>query len=197
MAYPRLRREGSRNRKEAIPYRDCIETVHVGRWDAQKRARQLQTKVESDGFVKPARMTLRQYLHRWLENSAEPEVRPRTFARYKEIVVRHLIPNLGNLQLKELQATHIEGYMVKARKQGRIEGHIDGSGGLSAQTVQHHYRVLSAALTHAADTEYLGRNVARKVKPPTPIKNEVEPLTREEVGKLLHAAFNTDFIIPF
>jgi len=55
---------------------------------------------------------------------------------------------------------------------------------------------LSAALTHAVDTEYLGRNVARKVKPPTPIKNEVEPLTREEVGKLLHAAFNTEFYYP-
>ena len=55
---------------------------------------------------------------------------------------------------------------------------------------------MSAALTHAADTEYLGRNVARKVKPPTPIKKEVEPLTREEVGKLLHAAFNTEFYYP-
>ena len=44
--------------------------------------------------------------------------------------------------------------------------------------------------------QVLGRNVAKFVKPPRPIKKEVEPLTREDVGKLLQAGFNTEFYHP-
>ena len=169
-----------------------IETVHGTKREAQRRSRQLQTQVEAGGYVEPSRITLGQYLLRWLETSAEPNVRPRTFARYKEIVVRHLVPNLGNIQLKQLQPSHIESYYAAALKNGRV----DGAGGLSAQTIQHHARVLSQALSHAVNMQVLGRNVAQNVKPPRPQKKDFEPLTRTDVGKLLQAAFNTEFYYP-
>mgnify|MGYP001252876902 CR=1 FL=1 len=137
-----------------------IETVHGGRRDAQKRARQLQTQVEAGVFIDQSRVTVGQYLTRWLETYAEPKVRPRTFKRYKEIVTLHLVPNLGNIQLKQLQPSHIEAYYANARKQGRV----DGTGGLSAQTVQHHARVLSQALTHAVNKDVLGRKTWRRTK---------------------------------
>ena len=172
--------------------RYIIETVHGGRRDAQRRARQLQTQVDAGGFVEQSRVTLGQYLQHWLENTAEPNVRPRTFKRYREIVTRHLIPNLGNIQLKQLQASHVESYYAKALKQGRV----DGTGGLSAQTVQHHARVLCQALNHAVSIESLGRNVAQNVKPPRPKKKEVEPLTRDDVRKLLREAYYTEFYYP-
>ena len=70
-----------------------IETFHGGLREAQRRARKLQTKVEDGGYLEPSRMTLGQYLQHWLENTAEPNVRPRTFKRYREIITRHLIPN--------------------------------------------------------------------------------------------------------
>jgi hypothetical protein len=141
-----------------------IETFHGGRREAQKRARKLQSEVDAGEVVAQSRITLGQYLTRWLETYAEPNVRPRTFKRYREIVTRHLVPNLGNIQLKQLQPSHIEAYYAKARKQGRV----DGTGGLSAQTVQHHGRVLFQALNHAVATQVLGRNVAQFVKPPRP-----------------------------
>ncbi len=110
--------------------RYIVETVHGGRREALKRARQLQTQVDAGGFVDQSRATLGQYLNRWLETSAEPNFRPRTFKRYKEIVTRHLVPNPGNIQLKQLQPSHIETYYAQASKQGRV----DGAGGLSAQS---------------------------------------------------------------
>jgi len=171
----------------------AIETYHGGWREAQRRARQLQTQVEAGGYVEPSRMTLGQYLQHWLENTVElKNVRPRTFKRYREIVTRHLIPNLGNIKLKQLQPSHIEAYYSKALKQGRI----DGTGGLSAQTVQHHARVLSQALSHGVNMEELGRNVAQKVKRPKPKRKEVEPLTRDGVSKLLQAAYHTEFYYP-
>lgn len=101
-------------------------------------------------------MNLSQYLHHWLENKAEPNVRPRTFNDYKEIVTRHLIPNLCNIQLEQFQPTHLETYYSRALEQGRL----DGKGGLWAQTVQHHHRMLSGVLNHAVNMQVLGRNAA-------------------------------------
>ena len=169
-----------------------IETVHGGRREAQKRARQLQTQVDAGGFVEQSRVTLGQYLVRWLDTYAEPNVRPRSFKRYKEIVTRHLVPNLGNIQLKQLQPSHIEAYYAQASRQGRV----DGTGGLSPQTIQHHGRVLSQALNHAVAMQVLGRNVAQFVKPPRPKRKDIAPLTRDGVGKLLQAAYHTEFYYP-
>ena len=169
--------------------RYITETISGGIREAQRRARQLQTQVESSGYVEPSKMNLSQYLHHWLENKT---VRPSTFKRYEAIVTRHLVPNLGKIPLKQLQPTQLETYYSTALKQGRL----DGKGGLSAQTVQHHHRVLSEALTHAVNMQVLGKNVARLVKPPTPKKKDIEPLTRAEVQRLLAAALNTQFYYP-
>lgn len=169
-----------------------IETVHGGRREAQKRARQLQTQVDAGGFVEQSRVTLGQYLMRWLDTYAEPNVRPRTFKRYREIVTRRLVPSLGNIQLKQLQPSHIEAYYAQASRQGRV----DGAGGLSPQTIQHHGRVLSQALNHAVAMQVLGRNVAQFVKPPRPKRKDIAPLTRDGVGKLLQAAYHTEFYYP-
>ena len=172
--------------------RYIIETVHGGRRDAQRRARQLQTQVEAGGFVEPSRMTLGQYLQHWLENAAGINVRPRTFKWYQEIVNLHIIPNMGNIQLKQLQPSHVERFYAKELKDGRV----DGNGGSSAQSVQHYGRVLSQALSHAVRMEVIGRNVALNVKPPRPKRKEIEPLTREGVAKLLQTAYHTEVYYP-
>jgi len=172
--------------------RYIAQTVHGGYREAQRTARKLQTGVEESGYVRPSNITLSQYLQQWLKDRAEPRVRPRTFNRYKEIVQLHLIPNLGNIRLKQLQPEHIEAYYAKARKQGRL----DGKGGLSAQTVQHHAQVLNQSLSHAVKTKVIGRNEAKDVSPPRPLKKEIEPLTREEVGILLASARQTEFYFP-
>lgn len=172
--------------------RYIVETVHGGRREAQRRARQIETQVDDGGFVEPSRMTLGQYLSHWLENTAGINVRPRTFKWYQEIVNLHLIPNLGNIQLKQLQPTHIERFYAKELKEGRV----DGNGGSSAQSVQHYGRVLSQALSHAVRMEVVGRNVALNVKSPRPKRTEIEPLTREGVAKLLKAAYHTEFYYP-
>ncbi|RUA31691.1 MAG: hypothetical protein DSY78_05440 [Chloroflexi bacterium] len=108
------------------------------------------------------------------------------------MVALHLIPKLGNIPLKQLQPADIETYYAEARKNGRA----DGAGGLSAQTIQHHGRVLSQALNHAVATQVLGRNVAQFVKPPRPKRKDISPLTREGVIKLLGAASQTEFYYP-
>jgi integrase len=44
--------------------------------------------------------------------------------------------------------------------------------------------------------EILPRNVAKNQNPPRPKRKEVEPLIREDVGKLLREAYHTEFYYP-
>lgn len=168
------------------------ETFHGGYREAQRRSRKIEIEVEERGYTDLSKLTLSNHLYSWLESLRSRSIRPRTIQWYEEIVNNHLVPKLGNIQLKKLNPSHIESYYAKGLKHGRM----DGKGGLSAQTVQHHGRVLSQALAHAVRMEVIGRNVAQNVIPPSHKRKEVEPLTPEDIRKLLEVAYSTEFYYP-
>ena len=172
--------------------RYITETFHGGYRDAQRRSKKLEIEVEDRGHTEMSKMTLRNYLPLWLESLPSRNVSPRTSKWYEEIVNNHLIPNLGTVQLKTLTPSTIESYRAKALKRGRV----DGRGGLSVQTVQHHISVLSQALNHAVRMEELNRNVTQNVTSLRPNRKDVEPLTRDGVAKLLNAAYHTEYYYP-
>jgi len=76
-------------------------------------------------------------------------------------------------------------------------GRRDGKGGLSAQTVNHHHRVLYEALKHAVKHGVLIRNVAEAVDPPRPDGKEMATLEPEDVHPLLNAAHETPYYTLF
>lgn len=65
---------------------------------------------------------------------------------------------------------------------------MDGKGGLSARTVLHHHRVLSASLNHAVKWGYVLRNVAQSVSPPRPVRKEITTLAPEDIPALFGEA---------
>jgi len=60
--------------------------------------------------------TVAQFLARWLEGTARPRLRPRTFADYKEIVEGHLIPSIGKVPLQKLAPEHLRNLLSHARR---------------------------------------------------------------------------------
>ena len=100
-----------------------------------------------------------------------------------EIVHLHLNPALGHHRLSQVQPLHIQTYYLDAQRTGRR----DGKGGLSAQTVLHHHRVLHKALRHAVQLFLLARNPSDPVEPPRPSKRQVRTLDEEHAVKMLAA----------
>src|SRR3990172_3988024 len=100
----------------------------------------------------PAKLTLGEYLTRWLEDYARVGVSPTTFLPYETCVRRHLSPALGAIPLTKLRPQHIQAYYTQALRRGRA----DGRGGLSPTTVLYHHRVLREALQHAVRWQLLG-----------------------------------------
>lgn len=164
-------------------------TVRGSKKDAEKELRAVLTRIEGGAYVKPAKMTVGEYLEQWLQGYVSSNVGPRTRERYVEIVHAHLIPALGSIPLIALRPQHIQTYYGKALESGRR----DGNGGLSAQTVKHHHRVLYEALKHAVKHGTLIRNVAEAVDPPRPEHKEMVTLAPEQINKLLEAVCDTPY----
>lgn len=167
-------------------------TVKGGKREAQRELNRLLAAKQTGAYVEPSKLTVGQYLERWLQDYANAKVGKRTYEFYAEVVGKHLVPALGNLPLVKLQPLHLQAYYTKAQKSGRR----DGKGGLSAQSVLHHHRLLHGALEQAVRWQLLVRNPAAAVEPPRVEDREMQVLEAEGIRRLLDAAAGTNLHLP-
>ena len=149
-----------------------------GKTKAETRAALNKARADRDGgFVYDAgKLTLGEYLSRWLTDSVKSTVRRSTFVRYESIVRRHISPTLGRLKLNNLTPAHVRGL------------YRDKSESLSPRSVNYIHVTLHKALKQAVMDGLIPRNVADAVKAPQALKKEVKPLTPTQVRSLLSAA---------
>ena len=139
------------------------------------------TKAKADrdgGLVFDAyNLRLGEYLGRWLADSVRDTVRPTTYERYEQMVRLHIHPVLGKVKLKNVTSAQVRGlYRQK----------LDA--GLSARTVQYVHVTLHKALKQAIADGLIPRNATEAVKPPQVRREEMRPLTAEQVKVLFKAA---------
>lgn len=168
-------------------------TIHGSKKDAERELRAILTRIEGGAHVKPAKITVGEYLKSWLRDYVATNTAPSTADGYSDIVKTHLIPALGSLPLTALRSSHIQAYYGRMLELGRR----DGKGGLSAQTVKHHHRVLYEVLKHAVKHGLLIRNVGEAVDPPRPDRKEMSTLEPDDVHPLLNAARETPYYTLF
>lgn len=164
-------------------YRYSTETVRGTREEAKRRRAELIHQLDNGTFVKPSKLTLAEYLERWLNEYARANLAHRTSEGY-QLIGRHLISALGRITLTGLKPEHIQRYMSEKLSSGRA----DGKGGLSPRTVRHHYVTLHTALGHAVRMGLLSRNVADGVSPPRFQRHQWQSLSEFGVSSVLEAA---------
>ncbi len=149
-----------------------------GRTQAEVRAKLTTARHELDQGIEPPdeRLTLGQYLHRWLTEIVAPNRRPRTSESYTYLVTRHIEPTLGRERLARLTPGQVQ--RLEAQKL---------AAGLSPRTVQYLHAVLRKALGDAVRTGLVPRNVAGLVEAPRVRRAEVQPLTPEQSRAFLEA----------
>ena len=121
--------------------------------DAEVKLAKLLHQINHNELVEPSKITLGEWLDKWVELSIRPPVkRLRTYESYKSIIDRHLIPKLGMILLQELDVVHLEKY------------YADNSSTLSQTTLEHHHAVISGALKAAQKKRFIKENVAKLVE---------------------------------
>jgi integrase len=159
-------------------------TVRGTKKQAEARLTELLHQVDQGGYIKPVNLTVGAFLGQWLRDYVVTNVRARTEEGYRDIIIGHLIPGMGNIPLAQLNGAHLQEYYARALSNGRK----DGEGGLSPRSVLHHHRVLREALSHAVKWQLVSRNVADAVDPPRPEKVEMTALDNSGLLRLLDAA---------
>lgn len=158
-------------------YRYQWVSVKGTKKDAEKRLSELLHQLDTGTFVNPGKTTLAEYLQRWLQEYAKPNLSPRGFERYESITRVHLIPRLGNIPLVQITSEQLQKhYTLKVNE------------GFSPRSIRYLHVVLHKALETAMKWGLLARNVSDGVDVPRVRQAEMRTWDEYEVTRFLEAA---------
>ncbi len=123
------------------------------------------------------KLTVAEYMNKWLTESARNRLRPKTYKDYSGLTRLHIVPALGHVKLKKLTPLHIQSFYGS-----KLES------GLSKRTVEYIHTVLHSALRQAVRWELVPRNVTEAVDPPRPESKERPTFNLDQARLFLEAA---------
>jgi len=145
------------------------------RKDVTEKLKQLLHQQQQGVNIDPERLTVGDFLDRWLEQVIKPHRRARTYRSYADTVRLHLTPRVGKQLLTKLTAAQV---------QGMINDLATASGD---RTTQYARAVLQRALNRAVKWDLITRNVVLATDPPTSRARTITPLNEAQARQLLAA----------
>jgi integrase len=125
----------------------------------------------------PQRLTVAEFVRRWLEDAARPGVRDSTYRLYDGLLRLHVLPKIGGVVLSRLTPAHVQGVLSSMEQAGK-----------SARLRQMVFAVLHAAFGQAVKWGMVLRNVLDAVARPRAPRPTMQVLTPDQVAILLAAA---------
>lgn len=136
--------------------------------EARDRLRELQ-RLKEAGAVDGSRMTLGQYLGKWLDD-VRPRLAPATWRKHEQHCRNHIVPRLGHARLSDLSVAEVRRFLARTD--------------LDPQTRRHHRATLRRALADAQRDGLVTRNVAALAEPP-PLPHRERPILTADQARTL------------
>jgi integrase len=132
--------------------------------------------------------TVTELLERWFEwrQKVKP-ISPTTVMSYRGDLDRYILPALGKLAVRQLDAATLDTFYTRLRAAGGKNGQP-----LSASIVREVHAILSGALKQAVVWGWIGHNPAKLATPPAIEKADVQPPKTQDAARLLAAAMAED-----
>lgn len=127
--------------------------------------------------------TLWEWLDRWLQDYAKPNLRVKSFDKYEGCLRCYVKPSLGSIPMCKIKSPDIQRLLNRLLNEGGKLG-----SGISTSTVKATRRYLSMALDQAVKVGLLTKNVVKDTTSPKLVKNEIQVLTKEQTMVLLAVA---------
>ena len=170
--------------KNGNSYRTVIQhnghTITASAKTVQESKRLAKEKVLSlplnkQGLIlKQDKTSLADFLNEWLETDHKNHIAYSTYTRYRSLARNHINPLIGNRLLQDLTPRLITWLLNEMK--------INGQGARSQQQAR---ALLSIALKAAEEQELIDSNPVRKVRNPQNREGQINPLTIEDVKRLL------------
>lgn len=146
--------------------------------DSRKRAKlkleSMPNVLAKRSTLPSARLTVGAFLLGWLEEEHKHNIAHSTYKRYRALLVHHIKPVIGGLELQKTNPADITKVISSMREAGQ-----------SPRSQQQARALLSVGLGEAENKGYIVLNPVKKVRVPINRGREIEPLGIEDVKRLL------------
>ncbi len=155
-------------------------TAQLSRQRAKEKIEKLPKLLGNKNSLPQSKVALAQYLLSWLDDVHKHQIAHSTWKRYRALAVHHIIPEIGQIPLRKIVPSDIQLVLTTMREAGQ-----------SPRSQQQARALLSVALGEAENNEYIPSNPVKKVRIPANKNREIEPLTIQEVKRLLETYRDT------
>ena len=149
-------------------------TAQDSRKKAKLKLEALPNVLAKRSALPSARLTVGAFLLGWLEAEHKHNIAHSTYNRYRALLVHHIEPIIGNLELQKITPSDISKVISSMREAGQ-----------SPRSQQQARALLSVGLAEAENKGYIALNPVKKVRVPINRVKEIHPLGIEDVKRLL------------
>ena len=166
--------------------------------DAERALGEVVAALHAGTYVEPSKQTVAEFVADWLAAIA-PTIRPATHYSYARNLRLHVLPRLGSVHLRRLDAGMLNGLYAVLLAEGKQS---TGGGGLAPRSVRYVHTIVHRALRDAVRWGRIARNPADAADPPraaattrptmtTWTAEQLRGFIEHTSGHRLHAAFVT------
>ena len=119
------------------------------------------------------------WLWYWM-NIKKNYIKESTYSNYSNIISNHIMPELGQIKISNLNNKIIQDYLITKYKNGRL----DRKGGLSNKTIRDIIAVIKSSLKYAIKEEVIDNINLDFIYPKISSKEKIYTLSKEDQNKL-------------
>ena len=156
------------------------KTINGSRKEAQAYLTEKLHEKNQGLTINPAKITVSEYMDKWLNTSAKGSIREKTLLDYEDRIRLYVTPAIGNVKLTDLKSEQVQ----------QLYNDMQEVKGLSARTVRYVHSILNSAFNQAVAWDYITSNPVEKkrIKLPKQTKKEMKYLTPEQARQFMDAA---------
>lgn len=138
-------------------------------------------------LTEDSRMTLSEWLDRWLEEYAAPTVRPSTLDGYRNYTRHYIKPYLGDKQVSQITSIDVQKLYTKLKKEGRVHEHPEFGHQISDAMLNRIHAMFHRAMKIAEQEHLISKNPTEGVVAPKPNYRPKQILNDKQLDKFMEA----------
>jgi integrase len=155
---------GKRIRETATYRPNPLLGARENKSELEKFAYEFEQKVKHGVCIRGDKITLREFVAKWLDDYANNQLEPTTLSSYRNYLEKHIIPELGSYKLSEITPLLLQNFYNSLLCDGvRANGK---RGGYSPATVRKYHAIISSLMSAAYKWQLIDHNPCNRVKPP-------------------------------
>ena len=143
-------------------------------------------------LTEDSRMTLGEWLDRWLAEYKDGTIRPGTLEGYRNYIENYIKPQLGGKQVSLITTQDVQRMYRRLKSGGRVREDAEGSKRLSDSTVRHIHTMLHGAMKAAVQAHIIPKNPTENTTVPKSNYKLMQVLNEQELDTFLQAVQKDD-----